>query len=90
MRRLRATDDNRRRAPDDELFSQSISRSFTLSFSQGFSFWLRNVFTVGQRACARQTALASELARTYEAKSNDHAHFRVIRVFRGDSFCIVD
>ena len=42
------------------------------AFRQGFSFWLRNVFTVGQRACARQAALASELAYTYEVKPNDH------------------
>ncbi len=36
-----------------------------------FRFGCSNAFTVGQRACARQTALASELAYIYAAKTKE-------------------
>ncbi len=36
-----------------------------------FRFAYSNAFTVGQRACARQTAPASELAYIYAAKTKD-------------------
>ncbi len=38
-----------------------------------FRFGCSNAVTVGQRACARQTALASELAYIYAAKTKDRA-----------------